>query len=1258
MHANNISMHVFTSKRLPKALSCSARTCQNASEGTQMKHSTNIWKGGGRLFLLLLTILLPATYATAQEFTGRVTDSTGAVVSKASVTALNLDTNVSINTVTNNTGAYTIPYLKPGNYSVTVLAKGFETSVHTGIVLQVGQTSTVDFSLKVGAASETVTVNADTLLDVGKADIGEVVENARVTELPLNGRDPNMLSILNAGAIWTGSIQYQRPFDDTQENLSINGGGSGQNALLLDGMSNEAAATNNTGNSKIAYVAPVDAVQEFKIVTNPYDASQGRAAGGVVDMTLKTGTNTLHGDVYEFARRTFLDSNFWQNDWIIAKAKGSSSYESTKQQYATEQHKLDQYGAELDGPIRIPWLYNGRNKTFFLLQYENWNETVPNALVTSVPDPNWVSGDFSNLTWWNGSNNAYEPIWVYDPASLSCDTKGNCTRKTFAAEAGHPGDPAYNKIPQGRINSVAQTIMSYYPKPNLTPAQGTNPFGNNFSTPNPTTDRYRNVLGKIDENFTQRDRFSLRYGYWERVEVRNTNGMPGPIAEGQLPHGERSHTFAMDEVHTFSPNLLFDFRAVAVARADYSFGGPAGFDPTTLGWDSSLVNQLGPAGMSEFPEIQFSEFAYIGNNGSSQTVSNSLSILPSVTWIKGAHTIHAGLDARFMQSGNDVIGGGPYWWEDRQWTQSNYVASQWTNDSGNSFSSFLLGDMSSGNVSINTKTYWSQHYWAPFVQDDWKVTRKLTLNLGVRWDFNPAMTERHDYGDYAFDTESTNPIDSEVDHSLLPNGGPIKGGVTFLGVNGNPRLPYATIYTNIQPRFGFAYAVHPDTVIRGGFGEMFRNPQAGPNALGYSYSTSFNSSLDGGKTPYASIDNPYPQGITQPPGSSLGLRTYLGQGPWYLNPKYQVPSFWSYSAGIEQSFGRSSTLNLSYVGSQSFNTDTTDNINHWLASGMEPCNQDLGGDPAICNNNYPTNPFKGIDGFQGSSYYSADTIQQLNLQVPYPEFGTVRIYQANGGHSWYHSLQVTGMRKWSNSLTLHGTWTWSKSMDEGGWKDENYRNRYRHIDGNDRTHRITLSGVYVLPFGRGRTILPKSNRLVDAFIGGWELGSLYIYETGWPWSVPSNPNENYIHSARLNRYTEQSTGYIRGVEPCVEQWQQDSDTNQWNLKQLTNYQYDGTCKQMDFHVVPQYGALYDTVYSQIRVPSNHQFDANFSKNFDIYERMKLQVRWEAFNVLNHPLWQEGYEGSAQDTNFGTIEKGPWGQSNLPRQMQLALKLIW
>jgi len=1208
---------------------------------------------GRFMFLLAIFMLvLPGSILMAQEFTGHVGDPTGASIPKATIVAHNLATNLDSRTVTTGSGDYTIPYLIPGSYTVSAEAPGFETGLHTGIVLQVGQTSTVNFSLKVGSASETVTVNSDTLLDFGKADNGEVVENTRVTELPLNGRDPGMLSILNAGAVWTGSIQWQRPFDDTQANLSVNGGGAGNTALMLDGVSNTASTINNTGNAKISYVPPVDSVQEFKIITNPYDAQYGLLAGGVEDVTLKSGTNRVHGDVYEYARRTWLDANTWQNDWNIANATPGTDLTP----YKDPQMKWDQYGAELDGPVRLPKVYNGRDKSFFTMQYENFHEVEPNTVTDSVPSPQWLTGDFSNLVYWTGT--AYAPISILDPKNISQNAQGTWVRVPFGPTDTINPTAAANIIPASRINPMALAMMKYYPAPNTQTEPGSNPFANNYTAAGNDVDRYRNVLAKWDQNWSSRDRFSMHYGYWERVEVRSYDGFTGPEQEGQLPHGERSHSFTMEETHTFSPKLLLDFRANVSVRADYSYNGPA-FDPTTLGWTAQQAAAMGPAAASEFPYLDISEFASFGTNSNGQTVSNSLSLFPSVTWIKNQHTFHFGLDARFMQSVNDVIGGGNNFWIDRTWTQTNCGScGSWDPASGNSIASLLLGNPTSGSDAINVKTFWSDHYWAPFVQDDWKLTRRLTLNLGARWDVMPGETERHNQGNYAFDTTAVNPINSEVS---VPGYNQILGGVTYLGVNGKPRSGYATGWHNIQPRVGFAYALNDKTVLRGGFGESMRSPQNAPSTFGYSSSTTYqaNDPTHPGSTyPNAAnqINNPYTT-VVQPTGSSLGMLEQLGQGPWFLNPKYQLPSFWNYSLGIQRQFLRNDVLTIQYVGTRLYNGDSSDNINHESAVAMAPCNPQTGGRIETCSNNNIANPFLGINGFQGSSYYNSSTVNALNFTRPFPEFGDIIEYQQNDLRTWYNSLQVTGMHKWSNSLTVHGTWTWSKLMDAGGWTDETYRVPYRSIDTNDFTHRITLSGVYILPVGRGRTFLPNANRIVDGAIGGWELGSLYIYQTGAPWILPNNPNEVYLHSAYVKPHIQKDDGFIRMVAACAQQYQEDSN-GVYKLVSLP-YDYDGTCSQgASFQQVPTYGRVPGNVYTGIRIPRTHQFDMNLSKNFALVENMKLQVRVEAFNVLNHPLWSENPDGSTNDSTFGTIERGPWGASNLARQMQLSAKVTW
>ena len=1182
-----------------------------------------------RGYILLFLLSCCFQIAWSQEFTGHVTDSTGAAIKQANVTVMNLLTNESIATETNGSGVYTVPYLKPGEFRVSAEAAGFETLVKDNITLEAGKTGVVDFVLKVGAASASITVDANVDLDLGKADRGEVVENARVTESPLNGRDPEMLAELNAGVVWGNSqnySQYQRPFDSTMTSLTINGGGAGNNVLLLDGVSNDCG----NGNGVVGYVPPVDAVQEFKIITNPYDAQYGRGQGGVVDMDLKTGTNQLHGDTYEFARRSWLDADTWQNDYYNSLKPGSAP---------KGQHKLNQFGFELDGPLYLPHVYNGHDKTFFLLQFENWDEFVPNTLVTSVPDPKWMTGDFSNLEWWTGS--AYSPITLYDPLTLHQDASGNWIRNAFAN----------NQIPSSRFNAVSQALLAYYPAPNITPPSGSNPFANNYVTKNPTTDTYRNILGKLDHDFGPNDRLTLRYGYWERWEVRSDNGMPGEAKSGAEPFGQHGPTFATEWVHTFTPSLVFDLRGSVIARYNGWNNGPQNFPLSSLGWNTGGLG-------THMPYMQLSEFAYLGNQGANIDVENSAAMLPTVTWVKGTHTIRFGVDMRDLQKAVKSTEDGPSFWIDRQWTQSNYIGADWTQNSGNSIASAMLGTASSGSDSIISQQYWTRRYFAPFVQDDWKITHKLTLNLGLRYDYNSPIHDRHNRVDYAFDTSMVNPVDGLVNHALLPYGGQVLGGMTFVGVNGNPNTYYGTTWTNIQPRVGFAYALNGRTVVRGGFGEMFKNPVPGGNTTGWSSSTTYNATYDGGKTPADSLTNPFPNGVVEPTGSATGALTDLGQGPWFINPHYKNPGIWQYSAGVEREFFSHDTVELSYVGSQSFRQDSSDNLNHWDPKYEATCNVEMGGAASVCNNGYVTNPFAGISAFQGSGYYSASTIQYGNLTRPYTAFGDIYEYQLNDGRSWYNSLQLTAIHRQGKNLTLHGTWTWSKLMDSGGYADTTYRVKARSLDGGDITNRVTISGVYLLPVGRGRALLGHSNRILDAAIGGWELGSLYIYQTGTPWGMPGSLE--YLHNphvARSNVYNSTS-GYqmIVGVNGCI------SDpyyvVSSASSPLSNDWMAGHSCSQYDFQVRPQYGVVSNVVYTGVRIPSYHQFDTNLSKNFAVYKSMKLQLRLEAFNALNHPLWQSGYDSTANSPTFGAIPKGPWGQSNLPRQVQVAVKLMW
>ncbi len=712
---------------------------------------------------------------------------------------------------------------------------------------------------------------------------------------------------------------------------------------------------------------------------------------------------------------------------------------------------------------------------------ENYREGVPTTIFGSMPDPEMVKSlDFSQLQYWTGSSYATETL--YDPYSLHDNGSGTLVRNTLSG----------NKINNPNLDSlkVAQKILSYFPSPNRPSPTGENPWQDNYMVFNKNTEQYHNVLVKWDQNIGQSDRFFLRWGTWQRFENYNSNGIFNDAAAGHMPHGERSQTFAGDWIHTFNSHFIVDTRATVISRNDFQVTGGQNYDDIAgFGWPEAMKNQMGA--FQAFPHMNFSEYTGMGSATPTKHVANSLALAPSATLIQGRHTVRFGIDLRLLQDVNKLNSGGLYFYADRTWTQRDYL--NWDQPSGNSIASFLEAGATSGNFGIPATSYYSRHYFAPWLQDDWKVTNALTLNLGLRYDFNLPISERHNAGTYIFDTRATNPVDTQVDHSLLPNRETLIGGVTFLGVNGSPRTMYRLDKMDIQPRIGFAYAVNSKTTARGGVGLMIGNQNPQFQQPGFSRTTDYLGSVDGNKTPANNMATPFPDGIAQPTGSAAGMETGLGSGPSFVNPNFRNPKYWQYSIGFERQLTKSAMVNASYVGTRTLDNPTTDNINRTSAAWAAKCNIARGGDHNLCDGTsaYVPNPFYQVPGFLGTSDYSSPTIRNDAFTRPFPQFGDIMAWNLNEGKSWYNSFQVSGVQRWNQALTIHANWTWSKQIDAGGWTDTTYRVPYRSLDGNDRTHRITLSGVYRLPVGRGYLVLRNANRWLNTAVGGWELAPMF-----------------------------------------------------------------------------------------------------------------------------------------------------------------------
>ncbi|MBL8188816.1 MAG: TonB-dependent receptor [Acidobacteria bacterium] len=1216
-----------------------------------------------QITLTVLWLCLLSALAVAQEFratvTGRVLDQNKAAVPNATVTVRNQATNEAVTATTSSEGNYSIPFLRPGIYTITVEAPGFKKFVRDKQELQVSQTATIDVNLEVGATSETVTITAEVaLLEETKADRGNVIENRRIVELPLNARNPFMLATLTPGITYNGPAIYQRPFDNGAiADWSINGGLNRSNEFLLDGAPNNSIQ----GGNNIAYVPPVDAVGEFKIITNSYDAQYGRTAGGVVNVSIKSGGNQFHGSLYEFYRRNWLDSNYLFSNFRNLPAGRFRRADGTLEK---AEHFLDQYGGVIEGPVRLPKAlfrklgYDGRDKTFFLFNYEGYREGTPNPQVITVPTEAFRNGDFSQY-----KNAAGQLITIYDPAT-GRDVNGAWVRDPFPN----------NIIPANRINPIAAKLLALYPKPN-TVTPGGDPWRNNYADiPNIANDKFKNWIFKIDQNISEKDKVFFRYGYNNRAEIRWTNGITtGPAQDGQLPLNRVNYTGVADWVHTFSGTTVFNVRVSGnryIEEARFQDG--LGYDASQLGFPTGLVSQL-PIKM--FPRFEISDNVQLGRGSFSREVTNVYSIQPNISMVKGAHSMRFGLDLRLQQYARQAAGNaGLRLTFGRTFTQRTFNSGDALSGSG--IADLLLGAPNGGNIDNNVFPIYMAKYYAPWFQDDWKVTRKLTLNLGLRYDANLPGVERYNRLNYDFNTTTVNPSNARIDRTRLINGTQILGGLGFVQ---DGQAAVKSDYNNIQFRLGFAYNLIEKTVLRGGYGRYFVNPVGAPGypTNGFSIQTPFVASADSNRTPIAnSLNNPFPNGVLRPAGSSLGLETFLGLGFSYSNPDFRVPYVDNYSLGIQRQLPWNIAAEVSYVGSRTYDAQSQFNgINEPTLEFRNRCDATKSGNRNICDELLP-NPFRGVAGYSGARFNNA-SLSRYELMRPFPQFGGITALELNEGKVWYNSMQLLVNKRMSRGLSVSGTYTFSKTIEEAiqqpgqqdntaSYIDDVARIKNRSLAFSDRPHRFTISGVWELPFGKGKQFMGNANRFLDLFVGGWQAAGAYIFNSGRPWQLPGNvdivdPDYYKVDRKRFVNGAE----WIQGVRPCVAQYIRNSDgTLQRNAQGQLATQWvvnpGNTCTAPSFIIREPYTTRVTPIRDfNVRRPSFEQLDINFSKTFRITEKMRFQFRAEAYNLFNTPQYDErAYNTNPQDQEFGSINKNNNRQSNFPRFWQLGFKFLF
>jgi hypothetical protein len=1096
--------------------------------------------------------------------------------------------------------------------------------------------------MEVGQLTENVTVSgAPPLLEEATASRGEVIDNVRVTQLPLNGRNPVNFTNLSPGVIFNGNPQFTRPFDNGDNiNFSINGGLQQTNNFLLDGQPDNAITDTTTDRTRavnnVAYIPTVDAVQEFRVMTNFYDAQYGRTGGGVINITTKSGTNDFHGTGYEFLRRYWLDANN-----ISANAAGRPRYAVDP---ATGKnlggHKLDQYGTEITGPVWIPRVYNGRNKTFFSFGVENYIEGAPMPTLTSVPSLAERQGDFSKA-----GVNIYNPFATavnpnFNPAAGNSATNPQYIRPQFAG----------NIIPANLWNSVGLAIMKSFPAPNFGSPDAV--VNNYLVSPNISQDHFRNWIGRVDQSVGQSERLFFRYAHNRRDQFDNTaNGFPPPGMDAQDPLIRLNDNAVIDSTTVLNPTTVLDVRLGYTRFIQAAYRTQVtGYDITQLGFPASFAAQRFT---NQPPAIEVAGYPRWGARNPSQNTTNDVSLQPSVSFVKSKHSMKAGFEVQDLRPN---ARGGSFLWGAGEFAFDSTFTQQlpeFPNGTGAGMAALLLGVPGNGTGSTNIiqnvpQLAFHWQYWGLYFQDDFRVSNRLTLNLGLRYDIETSPSERYNQMNrgFAFGTASplaSNPQVKGANPSDCPACANLTGGLLFAGQNGQPSTAFDTQWGNIQPRIGAAYKLTGRTVLRGGFGRFFLPEAAYGGSAGFSSNTPFVATQGGGINafiPTGTLSNPYPQGLIPPTGASLGLNTFAGQSVTFNNPDRKIPYVNSYSFGVQHQLPWSAVLDVSYVGSRTYHINTNDNqaggarnINVPTVAQLQQANQNA----SFFSQAVP-NPFAGL--LPGTTLNSA-TIPRQKLLLPYPQFTAVFEGSESVGRLWYDSLQINFEKRLSQGLVLDGAYTWSKQIEALSFLNNQDPRPAKTLAATDRPHRFVISGVYQFPFGRGRRFAHSVGRGWDALIGGWEYNVLGVIQSGTPMNLPGNFNllsdpsiSNGNHNQYFNTCQLLTNGTTRMPNAAHNGFVTGCSNPAW--VQLTGF-------------VLRSNPLRSP---DIRNPWAPSFDMSMVKRFHIVERVSADFRFEAFNVFNTVI-QNQPNTDPTSTQFGFISLG---QSNFPRQVQLGFKL--
>jgi hypothetical protein len=1192
----------------------------------------------GVLVFLLLSITW--SYGQNQEvaatLSGTVTDPTGLPVSGAKVTLRSIQNGIVRTYTTQDGGLFSFTLLPPALYSLQVDVSGFKNYKQQGITLGAGQAVQQNVRLTVGATTETVEVTSQApLLNADNANISSDISARQVVDLPLNLRNVIGLAELNSSVSNTAEEQIvgapgiSGSADQDVSFLNFGGTFFDTAEYLLDG-----SWDTRVDWGGVIYVPSTDAVQEFKIQTNAFTSQYGWSSGNVINVVTKSGTNQLHGDAWMFYQNSAYDARYYFND-----------------QNQPAFHR-NQFGATVGGPII-------KNKLYFFGYYEGLRQATPATFLSTMPTTSERSGNFGALLGGQvGTDYLGRPIFageVYNPFSTRQVTCGGVDSVTGDAVSHCPagattefirdpisgniatGTGVTNIIPGGLTDSIASKIATG----NYWPGATTSALINNFTAASAASAHSNEYSARIDYNFSNNDRIWGRWSqkYEQKVNSPTYYGASDPGGPGVVAPNNR-YSANIGYSHIFSPTFAVSANLGVNRHVEQSTTQSFGFKSSTLGLPSFL-DGIAPS----FPQIQPQSYASLGApNGLDNYVVPQTMWTSSVdlTKVHGKHQFGFG----FMDVWARIDGG--HFANTVMQFQTTSTAGpdpqNATGGTGDGFASFLLG-VGSGNdfTGFNKFPATDKHMLGWYLQDDWKATRKLTLNLGLRYEIQTAPTERNNAQEY-FDFTATNPISTAV--------GTNYPGELVFNSNSNRGL-YNTSYKNFAPRIGAAYQLRDKLVLRGGYGVFFvpNYYGQGPN-IGFSQATPWVTSVNAGLNPFTTLSgnsslncgngatttpcqSAFPNGEVQPTGNSLGGLTDVGFGlnP-VIDPVRNSPYVEQWMTGVQYSLTNNDLIDVSYVGNHGV---------HVLSQYLE-WNEIPASDLALQGQlfNQVPNPFFGHITSSGCGL-DQPTVAQGQLLRRFPEYCSVTEAPPAVGGSTYNALQATYTHRWHSGLDMNVSYTYSRFEDNvqgaSGWafpgSGSSVRNSYNlaaehSVDATDTPHSLVVNYNYELPFGAGKLVGRDWNKPVNAILGGWQWSGILSARSGLPISI--NPATNNTGGFGFN----QRPNLVPGVSPVP----QNQNINNW-INEAAFAQPPG----FTFGDAPRF-------LSDLRAPRYFNWDMGIQKWWNFDEQRRLQFRFEMFNALNHPNFFEP-DTNLGDANFGTIT------SAYPaRSVQFGLKFYW